>query len=69
MLWLSQENPDEVCPAGWQPGGSTMKPDPVGCPNTPPPSPPRTPHAGPGLAPVLLPISPHPGAGSPGGTQ
>lgn len=25
-----QENPDEVCPAGWQPGEKTMKPDPVG---------------------------------------
>lgn len=23
-----QENPDEVCPAGWQPGSVTMKPDP-----------------------------------------
>jgi len=29
-LQYVQENPDEVCPAGWQPGGSTMKPDPVG---------------------------------------
>ena len=25
-----QEHPDEVCPAGWQPGEKTMKPDPVG---------------------------------------
>jgi len=25
-----QENPDEVCPAGWKPGESTMKPDPKG---------------------------------------
>ena len=25
-----QENPDEVCPAGWKPGEKTMKPDPVG---------------------------------------
>jgi peroxiredoxin 2/4 len=25
-----QENPDEVCPAGWRPGDDTMKPDPVG---------------------------------------
>jgi peroxiredoxin (alkyl hydroperoxide reductase subunit C) len=25
-----QENPDEVCPAGWTPGAKTMKPDPVG---------------------------------------
>jgi len=24
-----QNHPDEVCPAGWQPGDSTMKPDPV----------------------------------------
>ncbi|MBO9998815.1 MAG: peroxiredoxin [Cyanobacteria bacterium SID2] len=24
-----QEHPDEVCPAGWQPGERTMKPDPV----------------------------------------
>lgn len=23
-----QENPDEVCPAGWKPGDETMKPDP-----------------------------------------
>lgn len=22
-----QENPDEVCPAGWKPGEKTMKPD------------------------------------------
>ena len=25
-----QSNPDEVCPANWQPGDATMKPDPVG---------------------------------------
>jgi len=25
-----QENPDEVCPAGWQPGDATMLPDPTG---------------------------------------
>eukprot|EP00803_Ostreobium_quekettii_P007376 evm.model.scf_89.13 EVM.evm.TU.scf_89.13 scf_89:58447-59181(+) len=25
-----QENPDEVCPAGWTPGDRTMKPDPTG---------------------------------------
>jgi peroxiredoxin (alkyl hydroperoxide reductase subunit C) len=25
-----QDNPDEVCPAGWTPGAKTMKPDPVG---------------------------------------
>mmetsp|Transcript_37585 Transcript_37585/g.63142 ORF Transcript_37585/g.63142 Transcript_37585/m.63142 type:complete len:309 (-) Transcript_37585:163-1089(-) len=25
-----QQNPDEVCPAGWQPGDNTMKPDPKG---------------------------------------
>ena len=25
-----QENPDEVCPAGWKPGDNTMKPDPEG---------------------------------------
>jgi len=25
-----QENPDEVCPAGWKPGDKTMKPDPKG---------------------------------------
>ena len=25
-----QENPDEVCPAGWKPGEVTMKPDPKG---------------------------------------
>lgn len=25
---LLQENPDEVCPAGWKPGDETMKPDP-----------------------------------------
>ncbi|MBE9042334.1 peroxiredoxin [Oscillatoriales cyanobacterium LEGE 11467] len=24
-----QEHPDEVCPAGWQPGDKTMNPDPV----------------------------------------
>ena len=24
-----QANPDEVCPAGWQPGDKTMTPDPV----------------------------------------
>jgi peroxiredoxin 2/4 len=24
-----QNNPDEVCPAGWQPGDATMNPDPV----------------------------------------
>ncbi len=24
-----QSNPDQVCPAGWQPGGETMVPDPV----------------------------------------
>jgi peroxiredoxin 2/4 len=24
-----QKNPDEVCPAGWQPGDATMNPDPV----------------------------------------
>lgn len=24
-----QANPNEVCPAGWQPGGKTMTPDPV----------------------------------------
>ncbi|MGB3788808.1 MAG: peroxiredoxin [Phormidesmis sp.] len=24
-----QANPDEVCPAGWQPGDATMNPDPV----------------------------------------
>ena len=22
-----QDNPDEVCPAGWQPGDKTMRPD------------------------------------------
>ena len=22
-----QDNPDEVCPAGWKPGEKTMKPD------------------------------------------
>jgi peroxiredoxin (alkyl hydroperoxide reductase subunit C) len=25
-----QDNPDEVCPAGWKPGDATMKPDPKG---------------------------------------
>jgi peroxiredoxin (alkyl hydroperoxide reductase subunit C) len=25
-----QSHPDEVCPANWQPGAQTMKPDPVG---------------------------------------
>ncbi len=30
LSWLSQENPDEVCPAGWKPGEVTMKPDPKG---------------------------------------
>ena len=25
-----QNNPDEVCPAGWTPGAATMKPDPKG---------------------------------------
>jgi peroxiredoxin (alkyl hydroperoxide reductase subunit C) len=25
-----QDNPDEVCPAGWKPGDDTMKPDPDG---------------------------------------
>jgi len=24
-----QSHPDEVCPAGWQPGDQTMNPDPV----------------------------------------
>lgn len=24
-----QSHPDEVCPAGWQPGGKTMNPDPI----------------------------------------
>jgi peroxiredoxin (alkyl hydroperoxide reductase subunit C) len=24
-----QKNPDEVCPAGWQPGDATMNPDPI----------------------------------------
>ncbi|XP_071720072.1 2-Cys peroxiredoxin BAS1, chloroplastic-like [Rutidosis leptorrhynchoides] len=27
-LQFVQENPDEVCPAGWKPGEKTMKPDP-----------------------------------------
>ena len=30
-LWQAlqyvQDNPDEVCPAGWKPGEKTMKPD------------------------------------------
>lgn len=25
---LKQDNPDEVCPAGWTPGAATMKPTP-----------------------------------------
>lgn len=29
-LQYVQENPDEVCPAGWKPGDKTMKPDPEG---------------------------------------
>eukprot|EP00240_Pyramimonas_obovata_P013717 CAMPEP_0118931432 /NCGR_PEP_ID=MMETSP1169-20130426/7770_1 /TAXON_ID=36882 /ORGANISM="Pyramimonas obovata, Strain CCMP722" /LENGTH=245 /DNA_ID=CAMNT_0006873931 /DNA_START=852 /DNA_END=1589 /DNA_ORIENTATION=+ len=29
-LQYVQENPDEVCPAGWTPGDKTMKPDPEG---------------------------------------
>ena len=29
-LQYVQENPDEVCPAGWQPGDSTIKEDPDG---------------------------------------
>eukprot|EP00241_Pyramimonas_parkeae_P010534 CAMPEP_0114224596 /NCGR_PEP_ID=MMETSP0058-20121206/197_1 /TAXON_ID=36894 /ORGANISM="Pyramimonas parkeae, CCMP726" /LENGTH=243 /DNA_ID=CAMNT_0001335093 /DNA_START=91 /DNA_END=822 /DNA_ORIENTATION=- len=29
-LQYVQENPDEVCPAGWKPGDKTMKPDPSG---------------------------------------
>ena len=29
-LQYVQSHPDEVCPAGWQPGAKTMKPDPVG---------------------------------------
>ncbi|CAN1277601.1 2-Cys peroxiredoxin BAS1-like, chloroplastic, partial [Linum perenne] len=28
MRTLQQENPDEVCPAGWKPGEKSMKPDP-----------------------------------------
>jgi peroxiredoxin 2/4 len=24
-----QSHPDEVCPAGWQPGSATMNPDPI----------------------------------------
>lgn len=27
-LQYVQENPDEVCPAGWKPGDKSMKPDP-----------------------------------------
>jgi peroxiredoxin (alkyl hydroperoxide reductase subunit C) len=27
-LQYVQENPDEVCPAGWKPGEKSMKPDP-----------------------------------------
>jgi alkyl hydroperoxide reductase subunit AhpC len=27
-LHYVQENPDEVCPAGWKPGEKSMKPDP-----------------------------------------
>lgn len=29
-LQYVQDNPDEVCPAGWKPGDKTMKPDPEG---------------------------------------
>ena len=29
-LQYVQSHPDEVCPAGWQPGSATMKPDPQG---------------------------------------
>ena len=29
-LARTQDNPDEVCPAGWKPGEKTMKPDPTG---------------------------------------
>ncbi|KAF8686623.1 hypothetical protein HU200_043450 [Digitaria exilis] len=29
-LQYVQENPDEVCPAGWKPGDRSMKPDPKG---------------------------------------
>ncbi|MFS8004700.1 putative thioredoxin-dependent peroxiredoxin [Helianthus anomalus] len=29
-LQFVQENPDEVCPAGWKPGEKSMKPDPKG---------------------------------------
>ncbi|CAN6278767.1 unnamed protein product [Urochloa humidicola] len=29
-LQYVQENPDEVCPAGWKPGEKSMKPDPKG---------------------------------------
>eukprot|EP00889_Picochlorum_renovo_P007438 jgi/Picre1/34468/NNA_001936.t1 len=29
-LQYVQDNPDEVCPAGWKPGEKTMKPDPEG---------------------------------------
>ncbi|GAA0146096.1 peroxidase [Lithospermum erythrorhizon] len=28
FLQYVQENPDEVCPAGWKPGEKSMKPDP-----------------------------------------
>ncbi|KAF6159002.1 hypothetical protein GIB67_042083 [Kingdonia uniflora] len=27
-LQFVQDNPDEVCPAGWKPGEKSMKPDP-----------------------------------------
>jgi peroxiredoxin (alkyl hydroperoxide reductase subunit C) len=27
-LQYVQDNPDEVCPAGWKPGDKSMKPDP-----------------------------------------
>jgi len=27
-LQYVQDNPDEVCPAGWKPGEKSMKPDP-----------------------------------------
>ncbi|KAJ8534065.1 hypothetical protein K7X08_007389 [Anisodus acutangulus] len=29
-LQYVQDNPDEVCPAGWKPGEKSMKPDPKG---------------------------------------
>jgi peroxiredoxin (alkyl hydroperoxide reductase subunit C) len=29
-LQYVQDNPDEVCPAGWKPGDNTMKPEPEG---------------------------------------